>query len=52
MNTEFTRKTPRAAFAMFAVIATLLVGGFIEGLSDYTVGQATQTAQTTTVAKA
>lgn len=42
MKPNYTNKTPRAALAVLAVAATVMVGLFIEGLAQYTAGPAAQ----------
>lgn len=46
MNRTYTTTTPRSMFAALALVATLAVGSFVNGLSDYTVDHARQAADT------
>ena len=46
MNRAYATTTPRSMLAALALIATLAVGGLVDGLAGYTVDHARQVADT------
>lgn len=50
MKPTYTNTAPRAAFAILAAAASLLIGLSIEGLADYTTGHALRATAQTSIA--